>query len=464
MNLDKKYIYFTVGAIGTFSATLEGSIINVALPTISNELNCSVSQIAWVALVYSLTLISLMLILGVWADKKGYYFAYRFGYVFFLLGTVLCTLSQTYYFLLFGRIIQATGTAMFAAIGPGLVTTVFPKKERGMGIGLMVMMVSAGFMVGPPLGGLLLTYFPWQSVFAVNIPVGLIGLLMATIFLKDLDKTKKEDKQIKFKSALSISTSLVTFTFFLTMLKDHTYTDINLWLVGMVSIIAMSMFLKYESSPDTAMIGLDIFKNSQFTTSVTAMMFMFISLSGVLIIVPFYLEQVMNFTPQKVGYFLIILPVMMFIFAPLSGKLSDKIGYRFLTVSGILILIAGLFLLSNISQSSGIIYIVSCLSVIGMGVGVFNTPNSSALMGSVSDDFRAITSSILGTTRNIGISMGVAISITMFTYFQNRNAYLENPTDIFISSYRIVIYISIAIAAISLISSLFRTSDSKNKR
>ena len=125
-----KYLLFTVGAIGTFMATLDGSILNVALPTISSDFSVSIDKIAWVAISYSLTLISLLLVFGVWVDKKGYFFAYRFGYILFIIGSAMCALSQTFEFLVFSRIIQAIGTAMFAAIGPGMVTSIFGEKER----------------------------------------------------------------------------------------------------------------------------------------------------------------------------------------------------------------------------------------------------------------------------------------------------------------------------------------------
>ena len=417
MQTDNKYKLFLIGAIGTFMATLDGSIVNVALPTISSDFGCTVDKIAWVALSYSLTLISLMLIFGVWSGKKGYAFSYRFGYIFLVLGSLICSLSVTFPVLILGRIVQATGSAMFAAIGPGMVTTVFPENERGKGIGMMVMMVSAGFMVGPPLGGLLLTFFPWQSVFAINIPIGILGLLLTFKYFKKFQQ-KLSDKKLRLKSAMAISTALVSLTFLLTMIKNHKVYDFDLIGVGLITLTAFVLFLKFESKEKSAMIGLYIFKNRQFVVSVIAMLFMFISLAGVLLLVPFYLEQVKNFPPQQVGYFLIIIPVMMFIFAPTSGKLSDKFGYRLLTCSGILILMTGLYLLSQLSPESDKIYIILCLALTGMGVGIFNTPNSSALMGSVTKELRAVTSSILATTRNIGISLGVALSTTLFIYFQ----------------------------------------------
>ncbi len=450
-----KYLLFTVGAIGTFMATLDGSILNVALPTISSDFSVSIDKIAWVAISYSLTLISLLLVFGVWVDKKGYFFAYRFGYILFIIGSAMCALSSTFEFLVFSRIIQAIGTAMFAAIGPGMVTSIFGEKERGKGIGLMVMMVAAGFMVGPPLGGFLLNYFDWQALFIINIPIGFIGLLMTFKFFKFMPKPSLK-RTLKIKGAVSISVALVSTTFCMSQINSYPLHDIRVWGLGVIALFMYGLFFYFESKPKTALIGLDVFSNKQFTSSIGAMLFMFAALSGISILIPFYLETIKGYAPNEVGLFLIIFPVMMFIFAPLSGRLSDRIGFQQLTVVGLLVLMLGMYFLSDLTVDSTQNYIILSFVLLGMGVGIFNTPNSSALMGSVTKEHVAVTSSILGTTRNIGMSLGVALSTALFTYFQTRNSNLGDESVVFVASYATVIYVSIGITGIALLFSLMR--------
>lgn len=458
-----KYKLFTVGAIGTFMATLDGSILNVALPTISTYLRVPVDIVAWVVLSYSLTLISLMLIFGVWIDKKGYFFGYRFGYFFFIAGSLICAVSPNLEVLVTGRIIQGIGTAMFSAIGPGMVTTVFGEKERGKGIGMMVMMVSAGFMVGPPLGGFLLGLFSWHSIFIINIPIGLFGLYMTYRYISLIPLTEKIRK-IKVRGAVMISVSLVSLTVMLSFINDYALTDIRIWGIGVLSLVTFVLFLKYEAKPDTAMIGLHIFQNRQFTSAILAMLFMFISLSGISIMIPFYLEHILGYQPNQVGLFLIILPIMMFIFAPLSGKYSDKIGFRFLTIVGVIFQIVGLYLMIYYGTSTEAWYIVITFALLGIGNGIFNTPNSSALMGSVTEEYRAVTSSILGTTRNIGMSIGVALATTVFAFSQNRYADLGGENEIFIASLKPVVWMSIGIASVCLVVSAIRGKTHASQR
>jgi MFS family permease len=204
-----RYKIFTVGAIGTFMATLDGSIVNVGLPTIARELNCSVDLVAWVALAYSLTLVSLLLVYGAWTERKGFAFAYTYGFILFMLGSAACGLSPNIYSLIGARVLQASGTAVFASIGPAMVTAVFPEKERGKGIGMMVMMVAAGFTVGPPLGGLLLGVWDWPSIFYVNIPIGIVGLGLAIKYLRTLTPPKVT-RAMPLKGAMAVSLGLVS--------------------------------------------------------------------------------------------------------------------------------------------------------------------------------------------------------------------------------------------------------------
>ncbi|UCG62580.1 MAG: MFS transporter [Candidatus Zixiibacteriota bacterium] len=436
-------------------ATLDGSILNVGLPTISTDLGCPVDVVAWVVLSYSLTLISLLLVFGVWSGVKGYSFAYKLGYSLFIIGSAVCASAANIYILVVGRVVQASGSAMFAAVGPGMVTQVFPASERGKGIGMMVMMVSAGFMVGAPLGGLILDFWPWQALFMINVPIGLIGLLMTRAYFKSVPPTAP-DARLPLKGAVAASLGLLSGTLCLSLINDFPLTDYRVWGLVLVSGLCLLAFLKFESDPDTALIGLDIFKNWQFTSSIGAMLMMFMANSGVLILVPFYLERIKNFEPKQVGFYLIILPVLMFIFSPLSGRLSDRIGYRFLTVLGVMIVMSGLYLLTDLSAQTTNNHIVLSLVVLGAGIGIFNTPNSSALMGSVRSDQRAVTSSILATTRNIGMSTGVALSTALFAYFQMKNSELGSPTEAFVGSYRNVISVSIVIAAGSLMFSVLR--------
>ena len=446
---NRKYQLFAVGAIGTFMATLDGSILNVALPSLATDLNASIDRIAWVVLAYSLTLVSLMMVFGAWVGRKGYRFAYTFGFLFFICGSLICVLAPSFSVLLMGRVTQAIGSGMFAAIGPGMLTQVFPAKERGQAIGMMVMMVSAGLMSGPPIGGLLLSHFTWHAIFVINIPIGIIGLFLTYKYFR-LVPPPESDKSIHFGGAFSLAMSMLCGMLFLSLLNDLGLTDYRLWLIAVVAVASMVLFFRFESNPETALIGLEIFKIKQFRTSIFAMTTMFVAMSGTLVIGPFYLERIRGFEPQSVGFFLMILPITMLIVAPLSGRISDRIGYRFLTTTGVVILAVGLYLISLFEPDTSTQFIVGSLLVIGLGIGIFNTPNSSAMMGSVGPHQRAVASGILGTTRNVGMAFGVALATGLFAWFQDYYLGLYESSVAFVAAYNRVALVAIAVALVGI--------------
>lgn len=457
-----KYKFFTVGALGTFMATFDGSILNVALPTIADQFNAPVDTAAWVVLSYSLTLIALMLVFGAWTESRGYAFAYRFGYWFFLAGSVLCALSTSIFALVFGRVVQAVGTAMFASVGPGMVTTVFPPRERGKGIGLMVMMVALGFMVGPPVGGLLLAFFDWPAIFWMNIPIAMTGLYLVGRYFALLPK-RNSARPVRFLGAAALSIGLASAVFGLTQFNDHPLGDFRVWGSLLLGVTGLALFIRTESNPNRALIGLGIFRNRQFTLSVLAQSTHFVASSGVFVLIPFYLERVKGYEPKQVGLFLVILPIMMFALSPLAGKLSDRIGYRLLTGAGMVLLSAGMLALSRLDIATSDAYLVFSLILIGFGIGVFSSPNSAALMGSVTESQRAVTSGILATNRNIAMSVGIALSTALFTWLERRNVAISDPRALFVASYRPVIYLAAAIALFGLVFTVMRGNPAGQK-
>ncbi|MGH8015337.1 MAG: MFS transporter [Candidatus Zixiibacteriota bacterium] len=455
-----RYKLFSVAAVGTFMATFDGAVVNVALPTIANFFSASVDLAAWVSLSYSLTLVALIMVFGALAESKGYAFGYKLGFGLFIVGSIFCSVSWSIYALILSRVLQAAGTAMFAAIGIGLITEIFPENERGKAIGMIVMMVSAGFIIGPVAGGLLLSVFSWHSIFLINIPIGLVGVYMTLAYFKVLPP-HSTDRKMRWAGALSVSLALVTAIFALGLLKDYSIFDIRVWGLGLVSLLSVVLFTRFESRKESALIGLDIFKNRQFTASVAAMLAAFASVAGVMILIPFYLERVKHLEPKQVAFYLMIIPVTMFIFSPLSGKFSDKIGFRFLSTLGVLTITAGLFFLSCIGIDSTTTFVAIGLGIVGTGFGIFSTPNSSALMGSVAKGQRAVTSGILATSRNMGISVGVAITTSLFAFFNQEYAAMGSDSAIFVASFHNVLLISVGLSIIALPYCLIRGNGGK---
>jgi len=415
--------------------TLEGSILNVALPTIAAEFNVPIDQIAWLVLAYSLTLVSLMMVFGGWAARTGYGFAYRFGFGLIIAGTVVCIFSQSFYPLVAGRIVQAVGSAMCQAVGMGLITAAFPPEQRGRGIGLMAMVVAAGLMTGPPLGGFLLDFWPWQSIFIASLPVSVAGLLLSLWVFRHFE-AEISQRRVNLVSAATLSTALLAGMLWLSLTDEYSLFDWRMILLAAVAPVSAILFYRSEQRSEAPLIGLELLHNRHFMTAVLASFFMFSALGGVGILMPFYLQDVRGFLPREIGFFLIIMPATMALVAPASGRLSDRWGYR--------------------STSSSVFFIATALIALGIGVGFFNSPNMSALMGSVTDKQRAIASGISSTTRVIGMATGIALSTAIFALYQDRFGALGGEGIAFVASFQKVIILSLAPTVIGLVLCLSR--------
>jgi len=424
--------------------TLDGSILNVALPTIASDLSCRIDQVAWVVMAYAATLVALMMVFGAWAQRRGYPFAYKFGYAAFLLGSTVCILSRDINMLIAGRVIQGVGAAMFQAVGIGLVTEVFPPSERGKGIGTMVMMVSAGLMAGPPIGGFLLQYFPWQSIFIINLPIGLVALVLSQMFFRKFP-LPTTTARMHLTGAAALATALLTAMLGLSFFDEYPFWSLQVGGCWTLMVIAATLFIVGENRPHRALIGLDIFHNAEFSLRLVAMLLMFVALAGSLVLLPFFLQNVKGLSPRTLGLYLTILPVTMFFTARQAGWLSDRFGYRILTTGGLLLVSVGFALFQWFEVATQPVYIALSLVLIGFGVGIFGTPNASAVMGAIPQEQRATASGIVSTTRNLGMAIGIAVSTGLFAFLQNR-MHLSDGAEAFLTPFHQVAILSVIAA------------------
>jgi EmrB/QacA subfamily drug resistance transporter len=443
-----------VSGLGTFIGTLDTSIVNVSLPTISRELETSVDIVGWVVLAYGITLFSLLMIFGALAEKKGYQFSYKYGFAAFLLGSILCGLSLNIYFLIASRVIQGLGAALLISVGPAMITHSFPRSERGRGLSIIAMVVATGLMLGPPLGGFIIGLGGWRWIFFVNIPVCIIGIYFTNRFIADFP-VSDPNKKISLPGAGSLSLGLLLMMATLLLFSRQTLTLSYSIILLLISCLLFALFFYFESKPQTRFIGIDILKNRVFALSGIAMLLVFIALISVTILIPFYLEQIKNLKPQQVGFFLMIIPVCNFFLSPVAGYLSDRIQTRLISSFGIGLMMIGIFMIKGFNQHTSFTDIALPILILGIGMAFFTTPNTSTIMGSVEKFQLGSASGILATIRTLGISLGVGLSIAVFSFY--RNSYPGenlNGVEGFIygyqSVYNIIIFVIILAAVFSL--------------
>jgi EmrB/QacA subfamily drug resistance transporter len=410
---NSKWFVFASIAAGTFLATIDGSIVNIALPTLERELHTQFAVVQWVALGYLLTVVTLMLSVGRLADMIGKKWLYLTGMVVFTLGSMLCGTAQNVEMLIAFRVLQAVGAAMMMmALGTAILTEVFPASERGMVLGLGGLMVSLGSISGPTIGGLILGVTSWHWIFYVNVPIGIIGTLLVVRFVP---ATRPPGGQkFDFVGAATLGTGLLALLLGLSIGQENGFADplVLGLLITFVALIAGFVFI--ETHMAQPMVDLRLFRNALFSVNLITGYMVFIASAGTVLLMPFFLQNVLQFEPETAGLMLTTVPLAMGVAAPISGTLSDRFGTRPLTVIGLAILVGGYALVSTLNEHAQILTYVLCFLPIGIGMGVFNSPNNSAIMGAAPRHRLGVASGLVSLTRTIGQTTGMAIIGTLW--------------------------------------------------
>lgn len=417
----KWYVMVAVG-VGILLGTIDLSIVNIALPTLGREFNASFSTVQWVALAYMLTLSTLTLTMGRLGDMIGKKQIYIAGMVVFTIGSMLCGISSSIYWLISFRVLQAVGAAMNSALGTAVIIEAFPPQERGKAIGAGGAFVSFGIIAGPALGGLLIDLISWRWVFFVNIPIGIVGVILALRFVPNIKNEKGQ--RFDYWGAGAVFISQLALLLALTVGQRISFGNpiiIGLFLTGLVFFI---LFYLVELKFDHPMVDLKIFKNPLFGINLFNGFISFVSIGGVIILMPFYLENVLNYHPLQVGLILAVLPVAGGIVSPFAGILSDRFGTAPIAVLGLLIMVGGYFWLTTLdAQTTALGYILKFLPI-GLGMGIFQSPNNSAIMGAAPGHRLGLVSSLLPITRTLGNSAGIA---AIGAFWVSRMAFYAGP-------------------------------------
>lgn len=446
--------------LGTFMATLDSSIVNVALPTISTRFRVDLSTIQWVVTAYLLAISSLLPVFGRLSDLLGRKRIYATGFLIFTAGSVLCGLSGNIWFLVGMRVVQAVGASMLMSNGQAIVVSSFPLKERGRALGLTGTVVALGGLTGPALGGFLVSWAGWRSIFYVNVPIGIIAYLAAQVILPP--DTEKKEVAFDFKGSAFFTIGLIGTLFAVNHGEDFGWTSWTILVSLLAGIVLLGLFFYTELRVEDPLIDFSIYRNRPFMIGNLSAFLNFVANFANTMLMPFYLQHVLKYSTSRVGLMMAIFPVCMALLAPFSGYASDKIGPVALTTGGLLIKTGGLLFLLTVSIHSSFWQIAPGLILLGVGSGMFQSPNNSSVMSSVRRDQLGIAGGLNALVRNLGMILGASLSVLLF---ENRQAAflsgVSHPTEYqtastFVSAFHVVMLAAAVITFISAIISFSR--------
>jgi len=388
----------------------DGSVVTIAVPAIASSIRLGLEAAVWIQLAYLLLLTVLLINAGRLADLHGRKRFYTLGFIIFTVGSVLCALSMTDLELVFFRALQGLGAAFIAANSPAIVTDTFPREERGKALGINTMAVYTGLMVGPVLGGVLVQNYGWRSIFFVNVPIGIVVVALTTLKLKE-NMPDERGTGFDLQGAATLSLGLASTLVVLTLGGVFGWVSAPSILLAGLSVVMLLLFWRIERGlVRFPTLDLSLFTRNRLFAAANATAFLsYVAVNGVTLMMAIYLESIKGLGPQTAGLFLIAQATPMALLSPLSGWLSDRFGSRVLSTLGMGLVSVGLLLFSELNAASSGADTVLRLVVVGVGFGLFSSPNTSAVMGSVRQDKLGVAAGILGTMRFMGQSIGLAL-------------------------------------------------------
>ncbi len=417
-----KYVALSVTTVGTLMAGVDARIVLVGLPTIAYELHADIADVIWVSQAYLFASTLGLLLIGRSTDLFGRVKIYNYGFMVFTIGSAFAALSYTPLELIASRMVQGLGAAMLIANSAAILTDATPPDELGKILGMNSIAYRIGSIMGLTLSGVILSFTDWRALFYINIPIGIFGTVWAHYRLKDIS-TRDSYRGIDWVGFFSFAGGLGLVLLAITYLSFGLSSYDAGFLMLALGLILIVFFARYEITRDKLaattkrlpLLDMKLFKIKEFTGGTIAQTLNAVAWSGILIMVSFYLQVIVGDTPLQTGLHLLALDATFIVVGPISGRLSDKYGSRGFAMTGLGISSLAFFLFAFINQNTGVNTVLIALAVLGVGTGLWVSPNISSVMGSVPANRRGIASGLRITMSNIGDTASFGLAILIMT-------------------------------------------------
>jgi EmrB/QacA subfamily drug resistance transporter len=434
-------------SVGAFMGQLDASIVNLGYPSLQRAFHASLGAVQWVGLSYLVVLIVTVAAVGRLADMLGRKMLYTYGFLIFSIGSGLCALAPSLLLLDGFRVVQAIGAVMLQANSVAIITASLARDRLGRGIGVQGTAQALGLAFGPFVGGVLIGLGGWRLIFLVNIPIGVLGVVTAWLFVPRSHDLAAHEPFDWIGLALFVP-ALTSLLLALSFGNQRGWTSPTVVGLVVLAIVSGVGFVAREGLVKHPLINLRLFRRRRFSVGISAGLCSFVVLFGVLFVTPFYLERSRGMSPGKAGAVLTVLPLAMAAVAPFAGRLADRIGGRTPTIVGMLITAAGLAIAA---ARPGTTSLVLGLVLAGIGMGLFTPSNNTSIMSSVPARRFGVASGVLNMSRGLGTALGLSLTALVFDVATGGSATSSSTTHGFTRSMTFLAAAALLAAAISLL-------------
>lgn len=407
-----KWFTLIAACFGLFMAILDNLVVNIALPTISRDLDARTTELQWVISAYTLVFASLQITAGGLGDRFGRKRWFMIGLVIFTGVSFVAAFSNSMNMLIGLRALQGLGAALIMPLSLSLISNAFPPEERGRAIGIWSAISVSSIALGPVIGGAIVEYFSWGWIFLINVPIGIIALLVTKAVVRE-SHDESGTVATDIPGTVLITAGIASLTWALIQAGERGWTDTYILLAFAIAIVILPVFIWVELHTEKPMIPMNFFRSRTFVgANIDSFMISFL-ITGVSFFLTLYQQNIHGFSPIRTGLALLPMVLVMMVLSPLSGSMVNKVGPRKLisfgmTVTGIG---TGLFLLAGV----GVPYwqILPAFLMMGFGMSFIWAPMTTAVLNSVSSDKSGIASAVNGSLREIGTAFGVALLGTL---------------------------------------------------
>ena len=455
-----RYAILWAVLIGNIIGPIDGSMINVVLPTLSDAFSVPMSVVQWVPIVNLTVVSATMLLFGKIGDAVSYRKPFLWGLWLFCAASFMAGFAPSIVFLIIFRALQGLGASMIMSVVFAIITAVFPPDELGKAMGMNIFTVSLGLVIGPLLAGLLTNYLSWRWVFFVDGIVALTGIFLTLRYIPNFEGTATK---IDYLGAGLFFVFSSTFLLLVSLSSNYAFNTLSKTLL-LISILSLLLFIYFEQRTPNALVNLKLFRNRSFSFGLIASMFTFISQFMMTFVLPFHLQRLLGYQPHVSGLMITVFPLTSMISSLLSHSLNTRVADNILCFLGSIVSAMGIALLGFSGLDTSFIHLASGLAIYGFGTGLFQSVNSKSVMATLPKNYLGIGSSLLSMIRNMGMALGVALgSLTLYSFVPHtilgQSTFSISDGLLFLRGLRYTYLLSAGASVLAALSSLLATSE-----